>query len=131
MCCQKGLTAIPQMCPQFSHSSCPAWYVPPSHLSTLCLFLQVCLLCLSFFFFFILLPKAPQYAVIYSSCECLWLCYVARHLSGAMSAPRIRTSEILGCPSGMEHENLITWPWGRPPTPLFLESFYLPQLHQS
>ena len=33
--------------------------------------------------FFLLLPKAHQYIVVYSSCECLWLCYVERLLSMA------------------------------------------------
>ena len=34
-------------------------------------------------FFFILLPKAPQYIVVYSSCRSFWLCYVGCHLSMA------------------------------------------------
>ena len=59
-------------------------------------------------FFFLLLPKAPtstlRYTVLYSSCECLWWCYVRRHLS-AMSAPRTRTSETLGCWSGARKLN--------------------------
>ena len=56
--------------------------------------------CQSSFFFLLLLHKAPQYIVVYSSCECLWLCYVGHHLSmagwvGAMSATRIWTGETL------------------------------------
>ena len=34
-------------------------------------------------FFFFPSPKVPRYVVVYSSCECLWLCYVGRHLSMA------------------------------------------------
>ena len=35
------------------------------------------------FFLLLLLPKASQYIVIYSSCECLWLYYVGCSLSMA------------------------------------------------
>ena len=38
-------------------------------------------------FFFLLLPEAPRYIVVYSSCECLWLCYVGRCLSMAWGVP--------------------------------------------
>ena len=34
-------------------------------------------------FFFLLLPKAPQYIVAYFSCGSFWLCYVGRRLSMA------------------------------------------------
>ena len=37
----------------------------------------------NFFIFFSSSPQAPQYIVIYSSCESLWLCYVGRRLSMA------------------------------------------------
>ena len=40
----------------------------------------------SFFLLLLLLPKAPQYIVAYSSCDCLWLCYVGRCLRIAWSA---------------------------------------------
>ena len=38
---------------------------------------------LLFCFFLLILPKAPQYIIVYSSCECLWLCYMGHHLSVA------------------------------------------------
>ena len=38
---------------------------------------------ISILFFFLLLPKASQYIVVYSSCECLWLYCLGRHLSMA------------------------------------------------
>ena len=62
--------------------------------------------CFFFFFkillFFLFLPKAPRYIVVYSS---LWVLLVVAYgmlpqrglMSGAMSAPRIRTDETLGC----------------------------------
>ena len=34
-------------------------------------------------FFFSLLPKAPQYIVVYSSCGSFYFCYVGHHLSMA------------------------------------------------
>ena len=37
----------------------------------------------SFFLLLPLLPKAPWYIVVYSSCELLWLCYLGHHLSTA------------------------------------------------
>ena len=54
-----------------------------------------------FFIFFLFLPKAPQYIVVYSS---LWILLVVACgtlpqcglMSSAMSAPRIRTNETLG-----------------------------------
>ena len=54
------------------------------------------------FFFFLFLPKAPRYIVAYSSS--LWVLLVVACgrlpqrglMSGAMSAPRIRTDETLG-----------------------------------
>ena len=35
------------------------------------------------FFLLLLLPKAPQYTVVYSSCRSFWLCYVGCRLSMA------------------------------------------------
>ena len=67
-------------------------------------------------FFFLLLPKAPQYIVTYSGCECLWSSYVGRHLSMAWwvvcrFAPRIWTNETLGCQSrGHELNHSATGP---------------------
>ena len=54
------------------------------------------------FFFFLFLPKAPWYIVVYSS---LWVLLVVACgtppqrglMSSAMSASRIRTNETLGC----------------------------------
>ena len=54
------------------------------------------------FIFFLFLPKAPQHRVVYSS---LWVLLVVacgmllQHgsMSSAMSTPRIRTNETLGC----------------------------------
>ena len=53
-------------------------------------------------FFFLFIPKAPQYVVVYSS---FWVLLVVACgtlpqrglMSSAMSAPRIRTNETLGC----------------------------------
>ena len=53
------------------------------------------------FYFFLFLPKAPQYIVVYSS---LWVLLVVASgtlpqrglMSSAMSVPRIRTNETLG-----------------------------------
>ena len=53
------------------------------------------------FIFFLFLPKAPRYIVVYSS---LWVLLVVACgtlpqrglMSSAMSAPRIRTNETLG-----------------------------------
>ena len=36
-----------------------------------------------FFLLLLLLPKAPQYIVVYSSCRSFWLCYVGWYLSMA------------------------------------------------
>ena len=57
------------------------------------------------FFLLLLLPKAPQYIAVYSSCRSFRLCYVGCCLSMAWwvvcrSVPRIRTSETLGHRSG-------------------------------
>src|SRR3712207_8035910 len=54
------------------------------------------------------LPKAPRYIVVYSS---LWVLLVVACgtlpqrglMSSAMSAPRIRTNETLGCLRSEEH----------------------------
>ena len=72
----------------------------------------------TFSFCSFLLPKAPQYIVVYSSCERLWLCYVGHNLSMAWWA-------VLGpCPGSKpakpwateaEHANLTTRPWGQLP----------------
>ena len=40
-------------------------------------------ICCQSFFFLPLLPKAPQYKVVYSTCRSFWLCYVGLHLSMA------------------------------------------------
>ena len=69
-------------------------------------------------FFFLFLPKAHRYTVVYSS---LWVLLVVgcRTLpqcgltSSAMSTPRIRTNETLG-PLQLEHTNLTTRPRGQP-----------------
>ena len=95
--------------------------------------------CQSSVFLLFLLPKAPHYIVVYSSCECLWLCYVGHHLSMAWwavpcphagsepvctrdlnrSAPRIQTVETLGCRSrGHDHNHLAT---GLAPESCFLK----------
>ena len=68
-------------------------------------------------FFFLFLPKAPQYIVVYSSCRSFWFCYVGRHLSMAWLAV------LALCPGSeiakpwaakVEHENLNTWAGGQP-----------------
>ena len=50
--------------------------------------------------FFLLLPKAPQYIVLYSSCRSFWLCYVGHCHSVAWWA-------VLGLCPGSE----LTKPW--------------------
>ena len=72
---------------------------------------------MTIFFFFFLLPKAPQYTVVYSSCECLWLWHVGRCLSMAWQAgpcPCMRSE--LAKPWATEGElvNLTTRPRGKP-----------------
>ena len=69
--------------------------------------------CCQSFFFPPLLPKAPRYIAVYSSCECFWLCYVGRRLSVTWWAV---PCSCPGCepakPSGVEVElaNLTTRP---------------------
>ena len=41
------------------------------------------LLPIFFFLLLLLLPRAPQYIVVYSSCRSFWFCYVGGHLSTA------------------------------------------------
>ena len=73
-------------------------------------------ICCQFSFFF-LLPKAPQYTIVYSSCECLCLCYVGRHLSMAWwVVPCLRSGCKPAKPQAAEAErvNLTTRPRGQP-----------------
>ena len=71
---------------------------------------------ISFFCFLILLPKTPQYIVVGSSCECLWLCYVGRRLSMAWWAvlcPRPGSELVKPWATEAECGNLATRPWGQ------------------
>ena len=73
-----------------------------------------------FFFFFlllVLLPKTPQYIVVYSSCRSFWLCCVGRCLSMAWWAmPCSCSGSELAKPRATEAEctNLTTQPRGPP-----------------
>ena len=74
----------------------------------------------SFFFFSVLFPKAPQYIVVYSNCEYLWLCYVGHHLSMAWWVvpclhPGSKPAKPWAWAAEVEQANLTTWPRGRPP----------------
>ena len=73
---------------------------------------QSCLL-----FFSLLLPKSPQYIVVYSSCECLWLSYVGCCLNMAWWAvPCLCPGSEPAKPwaAEAEHATLTTRPQGRP-----------------
>ena len=68
-------------------------------------------------FLLLLLPKGPQYIVVYSSCECLCLCYVERCLSMAWWAVLgLRPGSERAKPGAVEAEskNLTTWSKGWP-----------------
>ena len=62
-------------------------------------------------FFVFLLPKAPPYIVVYSSCRSFWLCYVGCCLSmarWAMLGPCPGTELAKAWAAKAEHMNLIT-----------------------
>ena len=79
--------------------------------------------CQSFVFSFLLLPKAPQYLVVYSSCRSFLLCYMGCHLSIAWwvvlgwhpgsGLTKLWTTEV-------ECVNLTTWPWASPWPSIFV-----------
>ena len=72
----------------------------------------------SFSFFLLLLPKAPQYLVASSSCECLQLCFVGRRLSVAWwVVPCLHPGSEPAKPwaAKVERANLSTQPRGQPP----------------
>ena len=78
--------------------------------------------CQSSCFLLLLLPKAPQYIVVRSSCECLWLCYVGRLLSMAwwtLLGPHPGSEP--GKPRAVEAADWATRPrpQGRPPASYF------------
>ena len=76
--------------------------------------------CQSSFFFLLLLPKATQHIVVYSSCRSFWLCYLGRHLSMAWwVVPCPCPGSDLAKPWAAEAEcrNLTTH--GAGPCPLF------------
>ena len=67
--------------------------------------------------FFFSSPQVPWYIVVYSSLECLWLCYVGCHFSMAwwmMPCPRPGFELVKPWATEAEHVNLITQPWGHP-----------------
>ena len=71
----------------------------------------------SFFLLLLLVPTAPQYIVVYSGCECFWLCLCGMApqrglMSITVSTSRIQTGDTLGRWNGTA--NSTTWPWGRP-----------------
>ena len=62
-------------------------------------------------------PEVPQYIVVYSSSECLWLCYVGHHLSlagWAVPCPCLGSESAEPWATKAESVNLTTQPWGRP-----------------
>ena len=70
------------------------------------------------FFLLLLLPKVPQYTVVYSSFECLWLCYGGRCLSMAWQAlPCLSPGPkpVKPWATEGEHANSTTRQQGRPP----------------
>ena len=72
--------------------------------------------CQSSVLFIFLLLKVPQYIVVYSSCECLWLCYVGRHLNMVWwAAPCLRPGSEPAKPWATKAEpvNLTTRPQDR------------------
>ena len=67
--------------------------------------------------FFLLLPKAPEYIVVYSSCRSFWLCYVGCHLSTTgQVVPGLRpgSKPVKSWTTKPEHAKLTTRPRGRP-----------------
>ena len=73
--------------------------------------------CQSSFFFLLFLPKAPQYTVVYSSCQCFQLCYVGRCPSMARWAapcPSRGWEPVKPRAAEAERVNATTQPWGRP-----------------
>ena len=74
-------------------------------------------ICCQSFFLSLLLPKAPQYIVVYSSCRSFWLCCVGHHLRLAWWAiQRLCPGSKLVKPQAAEAEcaNLTTQPRGWP-----------------
>ena len=70
-----------------------------------------------FFFFPSLLPKAPQYIVVYSTCECLCLWHVGRSLSVAWRAVPCwhqRSESAKPLAAEAEYANLTARPQGWP-----------------
>ena len=81
-----------------------------------------------FFFLLLLLPKAHQYVVVYSSCRSFWLCCVGRCLSMAWWAV------LCPCPGSeparpqaakVEHTNLTTRPRGWPRDSVLWSFFFI------
>ena len=73
--------------------------------------------------FVFLLPKAPHYMVVYSSCECLWLCYVGCCLSmawWAVPCPHPGSEPTKPWAAKAECTNLTTRPRAGPSTRFFL-----------
>ena len=82
--------------------------------------------------FFLLLPKAPQYIVVYSSCRSFWLSYVGRHLSmtwWVVPHPHPGSEPAKPWVLKAERRNLTTRSWGRPDI-YFLSLFVLQNGHQ-
>ena len=67
--------------------------------------------------FFLLLPKAPQYMVVYTSCRSFCFCYVGLHLSMAWWAvlgPLLGSQPMKSQAAKAERMNLTTWPQASP-----------------
>ena len=67
--------------------------------------------------FFFLLPKTPRYIAVYSSCECLWFCYMGPHLNmtwPSVPCPRPGSEPAKPWAAKAERANLTPWPQGRP-----------------
>ena len=68
-------------------------------------------ICWQYFFFLLLLPKALKYIVVYSSCECLWFCYVGHCLSmtwWAVPCPHPGSKQAKSWATEVERANLTT-----------------------
>ena len=80
---------------------------------------------------FFLLPKAPQYKVVYSSCRSFQFCYVGHRLSMAWRAvlgPSPGSEAVTPWATEAEHSNLTTQPQGQPWNFIPLKSTILPIL---
>ena len=65
--------------------------------------------------FFLLLPKAPQYIVVYSNCECFWSCYMGGCLNltwWAVPCLHPGSEPVKPWAAKVEHMNVTAQPRG-------------------